>query len=123
MAFETCYSYTEYLSPYYKYLIGSLRILASCEVFHQRLFWRSKRQNAEVTISMSQLWVMVTFRRQRTVQKYLLAAIIVSYYLKMYFFERKFSDEHQSKLPKMWYLKLTVDFYWKFQPKMTTILF
>ena len=27
MGFETFYSYTEYLSPYYKYLIGSLRIL------------------------------------------------------------------------------------------------
>ena len=27
MAFETVYSYTEYLSPYHKYLIGSLRIL------------------------------------------------------------------------------------------------
>ena len=38
-------------------------------------------------------------------------------------FERKFSDEQQIKLPKMSDLKLTADSYWKFQPKMTKILF
>ena len=38
-------------------------------------------------------------------------------------FERKCNDEHQIKLPKMLDLKLTGNSYWKFQPKMTNILF
>ena len=38
-------------------------------------------------------------------------------------FERKCNDEHQIKLPKMLDLKLTANSYWKFQPKMTNILF
>ena len=37
--------------------------------------------------------------------------------------ERKFSDEHQIKLPKMLDLRLTANPYWKFQLKMTNILF
>ena len=49
---------------------------------------------------------------------------IQSSHLKvLYFFQRKFIDEHQTKLPKMLDLKLTANFYWKFQPTMTTILF
>ena len=38
-------------------------------------------------------------------------------------FERKCNDEHQIKLPKMLDLKLTANSHWKFQPKMTNILF
>ena len=55
---------------------------------------------------------------KKGVQKYLLAVTTISYYFKvLYFFERKFSDEHQAKLPKMLDLKLTANSYWKFQPK------
>ena len=38
-------------------------------------------------------------------------------------FERKCNYEPQIKLPKMLDLKLTANSYWKFQPKMTNILF
>ena len=55
---------------------------------------------------------------KKGVQKYLLAVTTISYYFKvLYFFERKFSDEHQAKLPKMLDLKLTANSYWKFQLK------
>ena len=61
---------------------------------------------------------------KKGVEKYLLAVTTISYYFKVsYFFERKFSDERQAKLSKMLDLKLTANSYWKFQPKMTTMLF
>ena len=74
-------------APYRKYLIRSLRIVRG---FHQRLFWKSKRQNAQVT--NFHVTVVGTGRVPQIEDSPRVSSI----------FERKFGDEHQIKLPKCW---------------------
>ena len=123
MALETFYYCTEYLSPYHKYLIGSSRTLwgfLTRDDFGSR---NARILRSQFPCHSFRYWSRSADKEQSKI-KYLLALTTISYYFKVsYFFERKFSDEHQAKLPKMLDLKLIVNSYWKFQPQMTTILF
>ena len=117
MAFETFYSYTEYLPPCHKYLIGSLRIKRG---FSPEMILKVETpecwgHNFHVTV--------VGTGHVPQIKNSPKVSSRPDHYLLLAISPRETSkNEQQAKLPKMMDVKLTANSYRKFQLKMTNII-